>query len=270
VAPQRELPFFARQRFVDWFRVRGPRGDRRRGPVVLWPDTFTNSFQPGIARAAVEVLEHAGFSTQVPTRAVCCGLTWISTGQLATARRVLHRTLDVLRPKLRDGVPILVLESSCAAVFREDAPRLLADEDVRRLAEQTVTLAELLDTRVPQWGCEAVATRAIVQPHCHQHAVLGCDADLRVMRRCGIDAELLDVGCCGLAGNFGFERGHYDVSMRCAELGLLPAIRAADAGTLVVADGFSCRTQIEQARVGRRAWHLAEVLAAAVRGERLR
>ena len=273
IAPEREVPVFAEERFTDWFRRRSPaRGGPRTGPdrgsVVLWPDTFTNTLQPAVARAAVEVLEDAGFRVTVPERAVCCGLTWISTGQLATARRVLARTLDVLRPALRTGTPVVVLEPSCAAVFRSDLPELRhGDEDAHRLAAQTVTLAELLHERAPDWRpARSLDGRAIVQPHCHQHAVLGTEADREVMARVGLDAEVLDVGCCGLAGNFGFEDGHYEVSVACAEHGLLPAVRNAEPATAVLADGYSCRTQVDQADVGRTPLHLAEILAAAVRG----
>ena len=267
VAPQRRLPVFAHQRFTDWFGS-GPRGAGERGEVLLWPDTFSNNFHPEVARAAVDVLTDAGFRVSTPPRTVCCGLTWVSTGQLATARRVLTRTLDALRPQLRAGTPVVVLEPSCAAVFRSDLAELLpGDEDARRLAEQTMTLAELLHQRAPDWRPPAVGWRAIAQPHCHQHAVLGFDADRQVMKSCGIDVDVLDAGCCGLAGNFGFERGHYEVSMACAEDKLLPAVRAADERTLVLADGFSCRTQLDQSDVDKAPVHLAEVLAAAVRGE---
>jgi Fe-S oxidoreductase len=263
VTPQRELPRFAARRFTNTFRGAG---DGRRGAVLLWPDTFTNNFHPEIARAAVDVLTDAGFAVTVPSKTVCCGLTWISTGQLGVARRVLRRTLDALRRQLRDGTPILVLEPSCAAVFRADLPELLhGDEDAHRLAGQTRTLAELLTERAPDWRPPApVGRRAILQPHCHQHAVLGTAADRAVLDRAGVDAEVLNAGCCGLAGNFGFERGHYDVSMACAEDKLLPAVRGAHPDTLVLADGFSCRTQIESARTGRTPRHLAEVLAGAL------
>jgi Fe-S oxidoreductase len=255
IAAERELPRFAEQPFTDWFADRPTRSGKR---VVLWPDTFTNFFHPSIGRAAVQVLEAAGFEVTVPDRPVCCGLTWISTGQLGIAKRVLRRTVDVLRDTIRDGVPIVGLEPSCSAVFRSDAPELLNDdEDIRRLSKQFVTFAELLR----DWQPARVDAHAMVQTHCHEHAVLASDAEADLMRRAGIDREQLDSGCCGLAGNFGFERGHYDVSIAAGERVLLPKVRAADAGTAIVADGFSCRTQIEQA-TDRRAVHLAELLAA--------
>ncbi|GAA4131435.1 FAD-binding and (Fe-S)-binding domain-containing protein [Actinomadura keratinilytica] len=268
IAPERRPPLFAREPFVDWWRARGPRGGAaEHGEVVVWPDTFTNSFHPEIGRAAVEVLEAAGFRVKVPDRAVCCGLTWISTGQLGAARRALLRTLDVLRDDLRRGTPVVGLEPSCTAVFRADALEMLPrDPDVRRLADQTRTLAELLAERAPGWEPPAVDADAVVQRHCHQYAVMGFDADRHLMERAGMRADVLDAGCCGLAGNFGFERGHYQVSRDIAELGLLPAVRDADPGALIIADGFSCRTQIEQSGTGRTPVHLAEALAAGLRG----
>jgi Fe-S oxidoreductase len=197
-------------------------------------------------------------------------LTLISTGQLGIAKRVLRRTVAAMREEIRAGTPVVGLEPSCTAVFRTDAPELLpGDEDVRRLSMQTMTLAELLGQRAPDWRPPPVNRRAIVQTHCHQHAVMGFDADRALLQRSGVDVDVLDSGCCGLAGNFGFERGHYEVSIACAERVLLPAVRGADLQTVLLADGFSCRTQVEQARTGRQAVHLAEVLAAAVRNTEL-
>jgi Fe-S oxidoreductase len=271
VAPQREIPVFAERRFTDWFRSRTgteQSPEAPRGRVLLWPDSFSNHFHPAIARAAVDVLEDAGFEVTIPATTVCCGLTWISTGQLPVAQRVLRRTLEVLRPQLHDGTPVVVLEPSCAAVFRSDLPELLAgDQDAQRLAGQVVTLAELLTRRAPEWRPRTPIDRcAVAQPHCHHHAILGTEADREILATAGVDVEMLDAGCCGLAGNFGFEAGHYEVSMACAEDKLLPRLREADPAALVLADGYSCRTQIEQAGVGRTPVHLAEVLAVGIAG----
>jgi FAD/FMN-containing dehydrogenase/Fe-S oxidoreductase len=264
IAPQRPAPGFARVSFQDQWHHRTQPQPRPGEPntVLLWPDTFTNHFDPHIARAAVAVLERAGLRVAVPARPVCCGLTWISTGQLRTAQAVLRRTLRVLRPWLDTGTPIIGLEPSCTAVFRSDIRDLLPhDEDAHRIRSQVHTFAEAL-TRLAPRAARSAGTRskAVVQTHCHQHAVLGFTADLAVMEDAGIDADVLDSGCCGLAGNFGFENGHYDLSMACAERVLLPAVRRADPGTIVVADGFSCRTQIEHGAPGNRPQHLAEVL----------
>lgn len=211
------------------------------------------------------MLESAGYRVLIPPRTLCCGLTWISTGQLGVARQVLRRTLRTLAPALRRGIPIVGLEPSCTAVFRADAPELFAhDRDFARLREQTRTLAELLSA-AGGWEPPRIDRDAVVQPHCHHHAVLGFDTDRDLLSRAEVRVEAAG-GCCGLAGNFGFTAGHLEVSTTCAEHEILPAVRAADARTVVLADGFSCRTQIEQAGVGRRAVHLAELLAAGVRG----
>jgi FAD/FMN-containing dehydrogenase/Fe-S oxidoreductase len=264
---QRELPQFARQRFARWYARRGRR--RSGQPVILWPDTFTNNFHPDVGRAAVAVLEDAGYSVTVPAKPLCCGLTWISTGQLGVASHVLRRTIAALRPALTAGQRVVVLEPSCAAVFRSDAAELLGSDDARLLARQTTTLAELLTQAGwrPPPGREGAAPRtAIAQVHCHQHAIMGFGTDADLLAACGVDVEVLDSGCCGLAGNFGFERGHYDVSVACAEHGLFPAIRKAGADTAVLADGFSCRTQIEAGDLGREGMHLAQLLAAMLPG----
>ena len=263
IAQQRQLPRFAGQSFTSWCAARGARGGGERGEVVLWPDTFTNSFAPQIGRAAVQLLEDAGWRPIVPRTAVCCGLTWISTGQLGIAKRMLRRTLRVLAPQLRQGTLLVGLEPSCTAVFRSDATELFpGDPDVERLRAQTVTLAELLVQHTPGWEPPRRARPALMQTHCHQHAVMGIDADVALLDRAGVDLRVLDSGCCGLAGNFGFEAGHYDVSVACAERVLLPEVRSADSDVAVLADGFSCRTQIEQGNSGgRTAVHLAQLLA---------
>ncbi|MFF5859317.1 FAD-linked oxidase C-terminal domain-containing protein [Streptomyces sp. NPDC012751] len=267
----RPAPVFAEESFVQWWRERGRDEPDPADPrtVLLWPDTFSNHFHPAIAKSAVRVLQDAGFRVAVPTEPVCCGLTWISTGQLATAKKVLARTLAVLRPHLEAGTPVIGLEPSCTAVFRSDAPELLpADQDVQRLAGQVRTFAEQLVHHAPDgWRPPPLARRATVQTHCHQHAVMKFDADRELMRRAHLDAEVLDEGCCGLAGNFGFERGHHEVSMAVAEQGVLPAVRGTAPDSMVLADGFSCRTQIEQGGTGRRALHLAEALAFGLDGK---
>ncbi|WP_327392362.1 FAD-binding protein [Streptomyces sp. NBC_01186] len=270
VARERDAPVFTRQSFLQWWTARRAPEPDPADPrtVVLWPDTFNTYFHPSVAKSAVRVLEDAGFQVAVPTRAVCCGLTWISTGQLDTAKRVLRRTVEVLRPWIEAGTPVVGLEPSCTAVFRSDAPELLPEnEDVQRLSGQFRTFSELLLNEAPDdWRPPSLTRAATVQTHCHQHAVMRYDADRELMRRAGIDADVLDAGCCGLAGNFGFEREHHEVSMAVGEQGVLPAVREAPPGAVVLADGFSCRTQIEQGGTGRRALHLAEALALGLDG----
>jgi FAD/FMN-containing dehydrogenase/Fe-S oxidoreductase len=272
----RPVPRFATETLQQWFaRTHGsrrpldaaprPGGGSSRGTVLLWPDTFTNHFHPQIGIAATGVLERAGWQVTMPTEPVCCGLTWISTGQLKTAKRVLRRTLRMLAPHLHEGGLVLGLEPSCTAVFRADAPELFPDDrDVRRLRDATVTFAELLTEHTPGW--EPPRTRdvhAVAQVHCHQHAVLRWDADARLLDTLGIDAEQLESGCCGLAGNFGFTAGHGEVSKACAEQVLLPRLRTEPERTIVLADGFSCRTQIHDLDSGgHEGTHLAEVVDA--------
>ncbi|MFI2185233.1 FAD-binding and (Fe-S)-binding domain-containing protein [Streptomyces sioyaensis] len=264
IAAQREVPRFADQTFLSWFRRRTPQGDGRRGPVMLWADSFNNYFSPEVLIAGVAVLEHAGFRVQVPDGTQCCGLTWITTGQLGVARRIARRTTAALRPAVRAGIPVVGLEPSCTAALRSDLPELLdGDEDARALGRSTRTLAELLVHDAPDWQPPQIEARSISQTHCHQHATAGFSADSTLLARMGIDNTTLDSGCCGLAGNFGFERGHYEVSVAAGEQVLLPAVRAAAADTRILADGFSCRTQIAQ-QTPRHGTHLAQLIAHAL------
>lgn len=254
VAPERGIPRLAGEPFSRWF-ARRPRPD---GPdVVLWPDTFTEHFTPSVGRAAVRVLEAAGRRPVLPGNGLCCGLTWVSTGRLDRARAVMRRTLDRVGPLL--GRPLVVLEPSCAATLRTDLPELLHDDPRgRELSASVRTFAQYLEEFAPDWRPPRIDRPVVGQTHCHQHAVLGDAAERRLREKAGLAGELSG-GCCGLAGNFGFEKGHYEVSVACAEEQLLPSLRERPDG-LVLADGFSCRTQIGQL-AGRRARHLAEVLA---------
>ena len=256
VDSRRPLPRFAETTFRRWF-AQHPQaaGD----PVLLWVDTFTNAFTPEVGIAAVKVLEAAGYSVRIPAGEVCCGLTWISTGQLDGARKQLRRSLQALQSAMDNGVPIVGLEPSCTAVFRADAADLLPDDRRAARARTAVrTLAELLTER--GWRPPDLSgVSALAQPHCHQHAVMGFGADERLLSGAGADVRSVG-GCCGLAGNFGVEAGHYEVSVAVAETALLPAVRGAAADTTVLADGFSCRTQLEQLS-DRRGRHLAELLA---------
>jgi FAD/FMN-containing dehydrogenase/Fe-S oxidoreductase len=257
IDPRRPLPSFAPHTFRDWF-ARHPVAAGT--PVLLWVDTFTDHFTPEVGQAAVRVLEAAGYSVQVTGQPVCCGLTWISTGQLDGARRQLRRSLQALDPALRLGIPIVGLEPSCTAVLRGEIAELLP-EDPRALQARaaTRTLAELL-TATQNWSPpDLTGVHAVAQPHCHQHAVMGWQADAALLARAGAEVHAVG-GCCGLAGNFGVERGHYDVSVAVAQTALLPAVRNAAPGAVVLADGFSCRTQLDQ--LGHvSSTHLAQLLA---------
>jgi FAD/FMN-containing dehydrogenase/Fe-S oxidoreductase len=273
VAPERDIPPLAGESFQAWFGRRGPRGPLDGPRLLVWPDTFTNYLEPAIGRDAVTALEALGYRVEVPSAPVCCGLTWHSTGQLAQARKVLARTLAVLRPWLEAGVPIVGLEPSCTATLKTDATELLPDDPRAQQASESIrSLAEVLRPHADELKARAArakaagtpipaeTARALVQVHCHQHADLGFEADRAVMAALGVEADVLDSGCCGLAGNFGFEQGHYEVSQACAERVLYPALRA-DQQARVVADGYSCRTQIRQG-TGRDPVHLAHLAAA--------
>ena len=257
---RRDLPEFAPETFRRWFSRRpGPTATAPHGPVLLWVDTFTESFSPAVGRAAVRVLEAAGYEVRIAEKPVCCGLTWISTGQLDTARRRLRGTVAALRPALDAGMPVVGLEPSCTAVLRRDVVELLHDDpDAARVAAATRTLAELLSA-TPGWVPPRLdGVRGVAQPHCHHHAILDWAPDAALLAAAGAEIRAVG-GCCGLAGNFGVEKGHYEVSVAVAETALLPAVRAAGPDDVVLADGFSCRTQLEQL-AGTHGVHLAELL----------
>ncbi|MFK0022994.1 FAD-binding and (Fe-S)-binding domain-containing protein [Streptomyces sp. NPDC090798] len=280
------------------YGVYGPEAELDGSPrevAFLWPDTFTEHLSPSVGQAAVRVLEAAGVDVMLPPTVamrkrtpragesvslshhpwsvgarghVCCGLTYVSTGQLDRARAVMGRTLDLmgvfLDPDVHPRPPaVVVLEPSCAAALRTDLPELLHDDPrAARLASAVLTFAEALERLAPAWSPPPLDRPVTGQTHCHQHAVLGDAADRRLREAAGLTGSLAG-GCCGLAGNFGFEKGHYEVSKTCAEEQLLPAVRAATPDTLLLADGFSCRTQLEQL-TGREGRHLAEALAEAL------
>ena len=264
---RRRLPQFARQTFRDWFaRHQGPSAG---SPVVLWADTFTNFFTPRAGVAAVQVLESAGYQVTLSRPGDCCGLTWITTGQLPAARARLSRSLAGLAPALDAGIPVVGLEPSCVAVFRGDAADL-ADAQVAAAGSGVLTLAELL-ARTPGWAPPAhlAGLTGVAQPHCHHHAVMGWDTDAALLERGGAQVRRVG-GCCGLAGNFGMENGHYEVSMSVAGTALVPALDTldpdnTDGNEVVIADGFSCRTQLGQL-TERPAYHLAEILAGPASG----
>jgi len=275
IAAERQIPRLAPETFTRWWGRRRSTGTGTRGTgVVLWPDTFTEHLSPSVGRAAVRVLEAAGLDVTLPPSPprgrsrVCCGLTYVSTGQLDRARTVMRRTLDLMTPVLETGTPVVVLEPSCAAALRTDLPELLSgDPRAARLASRVLTFAESLDRLAPHWIPPRLDRPATGQTHCHQHAVLGDAPDRRLRAAAGLTGDLSG-GCCGLAGNFGFERGHYEVSAACAEEQLLPAVRKAPEDAVILADGFSCRTQLEQLG-GVRGRHLAEVLAEGLEEEGL-
>lgn len=258
LAPQRSLPSLATRSFRAWTAQRQARPTS--GPrVVLWVDTFSEHFHPEVAIAATHALEALGHRVDLSPAGLCCGRPLYDFGFLNVARRRLRRIVDAMRRDIEAGTPVVGLEPSCVSVFRDELPNMLPDDPhAARLARQTLTLAEFV-TRAPLPELRPLARKAVVHGHCHQKAVLGQDSDRALCQTLGLDADFLDAGCCGMAGSFGFQRGSYDVSIAAGERALLPAVRAADEETLIIADGFSCRTQIEQ-RTDRRPLHLAQVL----------
>ncbi|MGJ9421989.1 FAD-binding and (Fe-S)-binding domain-containing protein [Aeromicrobium sp. CF3.5] len=249
VDQRRSLPPFAqsglrRGALGRWVRRRAvPTVEAPHGPVLLWADSFTEYFSSEGGRAAVSLLEEAGYRVELLDRPACCGLTWITTGQLDAARAIVGRTVEALHPYVADGIPIVGLEPSCLGVLRSDAVELLEDPRAAEVAAGVLTLAELLQRTEGWQPPDLTGTELVVQPHCHQASVIGFGPDLALLESTGASIKRLG-GCCGLAGNFGVEKGHYEVSVAVAEQQLLPAIRDAGPGAIVVADGFSCRTQL--------------------------
>ena len=269
ISQHRGLPRFADRTFVDWFQSRAPNPSGVRAPrVLLWPDTFNNHFHPDTAIAATEVLEAAGCDVALPAAALCCGRPLYDYGFLEKAKCLLRNAIDSLRPEIEAGTPIVVLEPSCYAVFRDELVNLFPDDPhVQKLSRQTFLLADFLRTHLPGYTPPRLSQRVMLHGHCHHKAIATLGHEEALARDMTTDLKVLDSGCCGMAGSFGFERNHYDVSMQVGELVLLPAVRHASAETLIVADGFSCREQIAQG-TGRRAVHVAHALRLAMDGRR--
>jgi FAD/FMN-containing dehydrogenase/Fe-S oxidoreductase len=279
VDPRRSLPRFA-ERSLRSGVVPLRAASAGTPDVWVWADTFTDHFHPGAGHAAIQVLESAGLRVGVIDEDACCGLTWVTTGQLDHARRLMERTVATLHSYVASGVPVLGLEPSCLATLRSDAVELTDDPRAAEVAAGVLTLAELLDRLEADdrlgWspgtaGPDLAGVRVVAQPHCHHASILGWAADARLLERLGAEVSVVG-GCCGLAGNFGMEHGHYDVSVAVAETQLLPTVRAAlaeDAGTVVLADGLSCRHQLDDL-AGVPAVHLAELLAGRLPAERAR
>ena len=264
MAREREAPRFAPVTLRQWFRERGERN--AGGPrVVLFADTFSNHFHTEVGVAAVEALEASGFHVVVPEGHLCCGRPLYDYGFLDLAERYLGNVLRGLRDDIRAGTPIVGIEPSCVATFKDELPKMLPnDNDALRLSRGVHHLGEFL--REAEVELPRLEGKALLWGHCHHKATGGLDPDRELLERMGLEVEQLSAGCCGLAGSFGFEADHYEISMACGEQGLLPRVRELEGDVLVVANGFSCKTQIEHG-AGRRALHLAEVLKLARDGE---
>jgi FAD/FMN-containing dehydrogenase/Fe-S oxidoreductase len=266
VAPQREIPMFADYTFRSWFSKR-PARNAGKDRVILWTDTWNEYFHPQTAQAAVEVLEDAGYHVLLPPHQICCGRPLYDYGMLDTAKRQLQAILDDLRPLVREGVPVVGLEPSCLSVFKDEMQDMLAnDMDAGRLASQTFALETFLEKKAEKdehYKPPKLDRHAIVHEHCHKKSVLDPMSESHVFEQMNIQHEMIESGCCGMAGAFGFEESHYDMSIKCGERVLLPKVRSAKPETIVVADGFSCREQIMQT-TNRQALHPAEVMKLAI------
>jgi FAD/FMN-containing dehydrogenase/Fe-S oxidoreductase len=283
IAPERTPPMYAKETFREQFDQRvkaaASAGNAQRPEVhssahplsephrrvLLWVDTFNNHFSPETAMAAVDVLEAAGYHVTIPRKRLCCGRPLYDWGFLGLAKDLLRETIDALMAELDEGVAIIGLEPSCVSVFRDELLGLFPnDEYARRLAKATMTLSEFIAHEGERFKLPRLERKALMQGHCHHKAIMKIEPEEAVLRRLGLELENPDSGCCGMAGAFGFEAGeHYEVSMRVGERVLLPKVREAARDTLIIADGFSCREQIEQS-TGRQALHLAQVLKMAL------
>ena len=302
ISPLRAIPAFAPETFRHWFRSR--RGGRIRPPreakrvssdsyqgtasavpdddakknralapegrtVLLWPDTFNNYFLPATAKAAVNVLEAAGYHVILPKVNLCCGRPLYDFGMLDRAQALLLKILDELSPEIEAGIPIVGLEPSCIAVFRDELLNFFPnDPRAQTLANQTFLLSEFLETNSGNSPLPRLERKALLHGHCHHKSIMKMTAEESLLRRIGIDFQAPAPGCCGMAGSFGFEHDKYEISAAIGELELLPAVRKAPADWLIIADGFSCREQIAQG-TGRHALHLAEVLQMALEPSRV-
>jgi Fe-S oxidoreductase len=273
LAPQRRVPRFARSTFQQWARkkrIPALRGETEpvaaldSREVILWADTFNNYFHPETSQAALEVLQDAGFKVTVPQIHLCCGRPLYDFGMLDRAKEYLQRIMDALSAQIDAGIPIIVLEPSCASVFRDELRNLFPkDPRATRLRSQTFLLSEFLEYHAPGYKPPQLHGKVLLHGHCHHKALMKLSDEESILRKMGVDLESIDSGCCGMAGPFGFERDKYAVSQAVGERVLLPAVRDTPADALIVSDGFSCREQILQS-TGRRAVHLAEALQLAL------
>jgi Fe-S oxidoreductase len=261
IAPQRRLPRYANESFVAWFRRRPDSGKTHGERVMLWPDTFNNYFRPQTAIAATHVLESLGYTVAIPDRPLCCGRPLYDWGMLDRAKMLWTQTMDTLDREIREGTPIIGLEPACTSAFRDELPGLFAGhERAQKLAKKTVFLTEFIDQQCSDAHLPEISEVVLAQIHCHHHAVIKPTSEIAVLNRMKVNHEIMNSGCCGMAGSFGFERKKYDISITAAERVMLPRIRQAPSDTRILANGFSCREQIEQC-TGRPTVHVAELIA---------
>src|SRR5262249_42272298 len=264
IAKERTLPALADKTFRSTFNKSKVRSSAQT-LVMLWPDTFNNNFRPRPLNAAQEVLEAAGFDVTIPPVRLCCGRPLYDHGFLDMAKVYLEKILEALKDSISQGVPLIVLEPSCCSVFRDEMLNLFPKhEEDRKLAMKTLPLADFLSKYASAFTHSECSQDALVQGHCHHKAIMRLKQQKSLMRKLGLRYEVLESGCCGMAGAFGYEAEKYEISVACAERVLLPRVREATPETLLLADGFSCREQIEQA-TGRKTLHLAEAIQMALR-----
>lgn len=253
------MPRYAHETFVQWFRKR-PQHQANGRRVLLWPDTFNNHFRVSTAIAATDILENLGYEVVIPSRPVCCGRPLYDWGWLDAAKDLWRKTFEVLKPEIEAGTPIIGIEPACVSAFRDELRGLFPGDNLaRRLAESTSFVTEFLDREGADLGHLRVGVGALVQFHCHHRSVLDTAAEQRVLDRLGLNYDVMTSGCCGMAGAFGFEAEKYGVSVTAAERVLLPKIRSAPSDSFILANGFSCREQIEQG-TGRPTLHIAELI----------
>ncbi len=264
IAPERKLPSFAKETFRSWHR-KAYRPDPEKPSVLLWVDTFTNHFQPQIAQAAWRVLRELGFEVTLSEEGLCCGRSLYEAGEMDLAKFKLKQILTQLRPLIFSGIPIIGLEPGCLSVFRDELPKFFPDDDTAKsLSRQAVSFAEFLDRFADPAKLPLLAGHYLMHGHCHQKALWGTDAEKSVFRKMGMHCEILDAGCCGMAGSFGFLQKHQEVSKACAERVLAPAVRNSKDKAILISDGFSCREQVRHL-TGVEGKHLAEILDDAFR-----
>ena len=262
IAPQRNIPRFARQTFSDWFQSRATRtcGKTR---VIIWPDTFNNHFHPQAAIAATRVLEAYGCTVVLPKAHLCCGRALYDFGMLEQARKQLSQIMHSLEDEIAAGTPIIGLEPACVSVFKDELPNLFPDDPTaKKLSALVVYFSDFLKTMRPPAGSPP-KLRALVHGHCHHKAIIGMAGEMELLRKLGIDAKAIGSGCCGMAGSIGFRPETYELSVKAAELGLLPAVRNAAPDEMIITSGFSCREQVDQLST-RRGIHVAEAAARAL------
>lgn len=267
MSSKREIPRFSLEPFKKWYLKKDslPKKDRKK--VILWPDTFNNYFHSEVAKSAVIVLEHLGFDVIVPKTSLCCGRPLYDYGMLDLAKKMLIKIMNEMKEDIEKGTPVVGLEPSCVAVFRDELGNLFPNNiDAQRLKTQVYLLSEFIQKYSKEYSFKPLNKKAIVHGHCHHKSILKFDDEEALLKRLGLDFKILDSGCCGMAGSFGFEEQHYDISMKVGERVLLPEVNQASSETLIIANGFSCREQIRQS-TKREAMHLSQVLQMAINNE---